>query len=1432
MQSNPPPHAGHHASMGQHIQHAQNSLPPPPSGPGAPSQPPSHHPIGQAPTTQNLVQSAPTSNPTVTITSAAPSGPAYDQARPLNVKDALTYLDQVKIQFQDFPHVYNQFLDIMKDFKAQTIDTPGVIERVSTLFRGYPNLINGFNTFLPPGYRLEAPANPKDPVRVTTPQTALTGIHGEAGGANASYTGASSVGGGPSHPVYYPPTGSQPVYAPVQTPASSGSAPPTHSPPYPHGPPPPTAAHHSIPHSQSQPIAASGAQAAAAVAAAAAAQPSQTGSGQQGPPPPPNYVPPPPPASAAVSSGSTPPAQPAAVASAAGATVPSASTPSRKAPVEFNHAINYVNKIKNRFAAEPETYKQFLEILQTYQKEQRPIQEVYSQVQVLFKNAPDLLDEFKQFLPDTSAPGGGGAPGGRGASTGVRMPPIGNFMQSTGDRRSSSGMVGPGVSSQGKKGTKRSATGTIGGPQAGASSGAVGIAPSKKRSKGAMQGSDRISQASGAASAAAAQSSLPRPDTIEELEWIDRCKRTIGNKATYNEFLKVLNLFSQEIIDAKTLVERVEPFLSRAPELFDWFKKFVKYEEDVVIFNTPAERPEVDLRTCRKVGHSYRLLPPSNQIDCNQVPRSVCSGRDDIAREVLNDDWISQPEYVSETGFIAHKKTQYEEALHKCEEERYEFDINIEANLHTIALLEPVYRKIQTMSPEEKSKFKLPLGLGGQSTIIYQRVIKKIYDKDKGQEVIDALHHNPAVAVPVVLKRLKQKDEEWKRAQRDWNKIWREIDAKNYYKALDHQGITFKANDKKNMSTKTLIAEIENIYREQKERKALLTHGAAKDNVPLTRYQLELRFKDPEIFRDVRRLIMGQVTNTQSISQSDEDRIGEFLASFVRRFFFSEGVDDLRDDDGDGDVEDGNESNVENDDAMSTGNGEETASVNGNGTSDIGNGTGLRRDLLMRRAEAGGLVGSKRGSGDQTDDNEESTSLAASGDELPSVTVKKENAKGGRFAGYENGQKGPRRRRMTYSCYANATLYCFFRLYQVLYSRLLKMKEMSQFLADNPPRAETLNPTAVDLGIQSKEPAPDAIIPNVKDRYSGLLRAIHDLFDGKLETQEFEDRCRALFGTSGYLMFTVDKLIQSVVKQIQAIQTDQKVHDLVSLYVKDRDKPSTSSRQEAIYRLSAEGLIQDENVYRLEYYVRDSALTIQLLNKEDSIVDDSISSEEKWSLYVDHFIQLSTTEGVRLKHRSGPFLRRNLPAKVPEEPPTDVETRSGLELKICLNTYKIFFVENTEDYFRRKRPPVKPAVLEARKAAAESNVARFRAWIEERGRELEAEEEEAAALEASAMAVDESVVKPSGSEKKDAAEIPPKEEVVEAASEVKEGAGDAMVVEKGAETEVATGDVNATVEAGKENGVEEEVVAREGNSLATPADKEDPKEADPMAVDG
>lgn len=42
-----------------------------------------------------------------------------EEYRPLNVKDALTYLDTVKAKFSSRNDVYNQFLDIMKDFKSQ-----------------------------------------------------------------------------------------------------------------------------------------------------------------------------------------------------------------------------------------------------------------------------------------------------------------------------------------------------------------------------------------------------------------------------------------------------------------------------------------------------------------------------------------------------------------------------------------------------------------------------------------------------------------------------------------------------------------------------------------------------------------------------------------------------------------------------------------------------------------------------------------------------------------------------------------------------------------------------------------------------------------------------------------------------------------------------------------------------------------------------------------------------------------------------------------------------------------------------------------------------------------------------------------------------------------------------------------------------------------
>ncbi|PPR01641.1 hypothetical protein CVT26_013124 [Gymnopilus dilepis] len=95
----------------------------------------------------------------------------HSLGRPLNVSDALAYLDAIKACFQDQPQVYNDFLDLMKEFKQNRIDTLGVVLRVSHMFRGHQTLIEHFNMFLPTGYRIECSTGPHEDgiVTVTIP---------------------------------------------------------------------------------------------------------------------------------------------------------------------------------------------------------------------------------------------------------------------------------------------------------------------------------------------------------------------------------------------------------------------------------------------------------------------------------------------------------------------------------------------------------------------------------------------------------------------------------------------------------------------------------------------------------------------------------------------------------------------------------------------------------------------------------------------------------------------------------------------------------------------------------------------------------------------------------------------------------------------------------------------------------------------------------------------------------------------------------------------------------------------------------------------------------------------------------------------------------------------------------------------------------------
>ena len=199
-----------------------------------------------------------------------------------------------------------------------SIDTPGVINRVSELFAGHPNLIQGFNTFLPPGYRIECGAgNDPNTIRVTTPMgTTVQSITGggrppmpdAAGGqgSNGPFYGAQRSGNWqqqPQHSIESP----EAVFSPQNQ--SVGPA---------YGQ---SQAHHSYEAQQA--------------AAAAAHQQQQRGVSQL--------------TNAVATTLGHPPrnAQTPTPGGQAGMNGAGAQPGlEKRGPVEFNHAISYVNKIK------------------------------------------------------------------------------------------------------------------------------------------------------------------------------------------------------------------------------------------------------------------------------------------------------------------------------------------------------------------------------------------------------------------------------------------------------------------------------------------------------------------------------------------------------------------------------------------------------------------------------------------------------------------------------------------------------------------------------------------------------------------------------------------------------------------------------------------------------------------------------------------------------------------------------------------------------------------------------------------------------------------------------------------------------------------------------------------------------------------------------
>lgn len=103
---------------------------------------------------------------------------------------------------------------------------------------------------------------------------------------------------------------------------------------------------------------------------------------------------------------------------------------------------------------------------------------------------------------------------------------------------------------------------------------------------------------------------------------------------------------------------------------------------------------EIDFSNCRTCTPSYRHLPDS-------YPSFTCAERTAADADVLNDEWVSVPTGSEDFSFKSMRKNQYEEALFRCEDERYEVDMVLENNASAIRVLEPLAEEINTLRAQD-----------------------------------------------------------------------------------------------------------------------------------------------------------------------------------------------------------------------------------------------------------------------------------------------------------------------------------------------------------------------------------------------------------------------------------------------------------------------------------------------------------------------------------------------------------------------------------------------------------------------------------------------------------------------------------------------------------------------------------------------------------
>ncbi len=560
-----------------------------------------------------------------------------------------------------------------------------------------------------------------------------------------------------------------------------------------------------------------------------------------------------------------------------------------------------------------------------------------------------------------------------------------------------------------------------------------------------------------------------------------------------------------------------------------------------------------------------------------EYPAVISTGRDPKLALEINDKWISVASGSEDFSFKVTRKNPYEEALCKCEDERFELDMAINYCESAISSLEKLLPEVGAACERGDTLFAYQKCTEGN----LHRQLKKIF-ADVLESVLQQTKSNPKALVEVMIKIIRTHRDKHLQKKKDQNQLWKEDCEKNFAKSLDHRAFYFRQSEKKNTNTKAFLLEIRSRY---DKRTAETTPDLVKkggtissvyyNSVPMLvpepfhtipvehddvaklgpaysplynlatnrevkKYasklpQFQLLFDRRNAFDEAYRLVLDQIVSSHT-AQPDQDHTKAFFTRLMEDFFCCDCA--------------------------------HIDSAEGEGFTEDDIRVAMSENFLTKRLEHGEMAlaetwGKVREevAGADAKGGEESKSADAKKAKpvrLPKTTRgghnkkmdKKGDNNGKGVVLFDRGlakspvkepsepmellhQKGKKIEDALFlptatsdHCnvmYGTADFYSFFRHFHCLYERLIKARTFAgkALEADLEKRPELATKFSALLGKKRDELK--------TERYEQVyLKGLYAYLRGNIDAAKYEDFCRHTLGPQGYLLFTMDKLISAV----------------------------------------------------------------------------------------------------------------------------------------------------------------------------------------------------------------------------------------------------------------------------------------------------------------